>query len=516
MIGARARQALASLLGFALAESVLAAGAPVLEQLPGQAGCVSDSGTGGMCADGTALAAAAWVAVSPDGRNAYAVSTTSDSVVVFDRDPTTGALLQKTSTAGCVSEDGSGGACANGVALDEPNAVVVSPDGRNVYVTTGFTTHGAIAVFDRDPATGQLSQHAGTGACVSDSGNGGACADGRALLFASEAVLSADGRHVYVAAVYGNGVAVFDRDPATGALTQKAGAAGCLSESSPDGCAAGIAMQGSRRLVLSPDQRHLYVAAQSKSAIAVIDRNPVNGELTQKAAPNGCVGETDEGGSCIDGHSLVSVSGVAVSPNGRNLYAASSDSDAVVMFDRDPATGILFQEPGIDGCISEGGTGGCASGTALIDAFVITATPDGASVYVGSAAVSSVAVFDRDLVDGDLTQKTGTAACISNTGGGCAQGTALSLPFGITTSPDGRSVYVASLSSSAVAAFSRRPAVYDVDGDGASEALTDALLLLRYDFGFRGAVLIAGAVDLANCTRCTAPLIEAFIQNLLQ
>jgi hypothetical protein len=54
----------------------------------------------------------------------------------------------------------------------------------------------------------------------------------------------------------------------------------------------------------------------------------------------------------------------------------------------------------------------------------------------------------------------------------------------------------------------------DVDGDGQVEALTDGLLILRYRFGLRGDVLIAGAVDLASCTRCLAVDIEEFLQNL--
>lgn len=42
----------------------------------------------------------------------------------------------------------------------------------------------------------------------------------------------------------------------------------------------------------------------------------------------------------------------------------------------------------------------------------------------------------------------------------------------------------------------------DVDGDGEVQALTDGLLTLRYHFGFTGATLVTGAIDLVNCTRC--------------
>jgi hypothetical protein len=53
-------------------------------------------------------------------------------------------------------------------------------------------------------------------------------------------------------------------------------------------------------------------------------------------------------------------------------------------------------------------------------------------------------------------------------------------------------------------------APYDVDGNSQIEPLTDGLLLLRYFFGFRGSVLVSGAVA-QNCLRCGAPEIEDFI-----
>ena len=59
----------------------------------------------------------------------------------------------------------------------------------------------------------------------------------------------------------------------------------------------------------------------------------------------------------------------------------------------------------------------------------------------------------------------------------------------------------------------RFPASLDVDGNGLISPLTDGLLTLRFEFGFTGAVLIGGAVDLAGCTRCTAPEIESYLEQ---
>jgi hypothetical protein len=58
-------------------------------------------------------------------------------------------------------------------------------------------------------------------------------------------------------------------------------------------------------------------------------------------------------------------------------------------------------------------------------------------------------------------------------------------------------------------------ASFDIDGHGSAQPLTDGLLALRYLFGFRGTTLTAGAVDLATCTRCTAATIEPYIESLL-
>ena len=61
--------------------------------------------------------------------------------------------------------------------------------------------------------------------------------------------------------------------------------------------------------------------------------------------------------------------------------------------------------------------------------------------------------------------------------------------------------------------FGAEFASLDVDANGAFTPLTDALLILRYAFGFRGSALITGAVGL-GCTRCTAPAIESHIASI--
>jgi DNA-binding beta-propeller fold protein YncE len=134
---------------------------------------------------------------------------------VFARDRKTGVLTQLLGTDACVSQDGSGGDCADGVGLDAPFGVAVSPDGRNVYVGSQlFVIEGSspVAVFARDRKTGALTQLPATDACISEDGSRGDCADGVGLLGARSVAVSPDGRTVYVAATDSSAVAAFAHD----------------------------------------------------------------------------------------------------------------------------------------------------------------------------------------------------------------------------------------------------------------------------------------------------------------
>ena len=124
--------------------------------------------------------------------------------------PTPGALTQLAGTDGCVSETGSGGDCVDGKALDGANSVAVSPDGKHLYVASAFSD--AVAIFARNKTTGALTQLAGTDGCVKEVGDGVECADGKGLDGAVGVAVSKDGKHVYVASSFSDAVAVFSRE----------------------------------------------------------------------------------------------------------------------------------------------------------------------------------------------------------------------------------------------------------------------------------------------------------------
>ena len=298
-----------------------------LTQKPGSAGCISDDGTGGACIDGTAFNTPRALTVSPEGVSVYVASINSGALNVLDR-ASDGGLTQKPGTPGCISNNGTGGACVKGVGLSGVRGVVVSPDGTSVYGAAYVTD--AIAILDR-AANGVLTQKPGTAGCISNNGTGGACVDGTALNGAAAVAISPDGTSVYIASQDNDAVVTFDRAN-DGTLMQKAGAAGCIVLVAEGSCATGSGLDEPRGIAVSPDGKNVYVASGVSDTLTVFDR-AADGGLTQKAGAAGCL-DDDGDAPCADVTGLDGAFGVTVSPDGANVYAASQFSDAVTIFDR--------------------------------------------------------------------------------------------------------------------------------------------------------------------------------------
>jgi DNA-binding beta-propeller fold protein YncE len=436
-----------------------------LTQPPGAAGCVSQEETR-PCADGHALDGPYSVAVSPDGKSVYVASFpySSNAVVRLNRNPTTGAIAQPAGAAGCVSQQPLQ-PCADGHALDGPYSVAVSPDGKSVYVAS--YSSNAVARLNRNPTTGALTQPAGAAGCVSENG-AGPCGDGHGLVGPVSVAVSPDGKSVYVASSDSSGcaettcggwgaVARLNRNPTTGAIAQPAGRAGCVSETGAEPCADGHGLLIPYSVAVSPDGKSVYVASFSSEAVARLNRNPTTGALTQPAGAAGCVSE-DGSGPCADGHAIDGPVSVAVSPDGKSVYAASGYDDAVVRLIRNPTTGAIAQPAGRAGCVSENGAGPCGDGHGLVGPVSVAVSPDGKSVYVASFSSHAVARLNRNATTGAIAQPAGRTGCVSQTGAGlCDDGHALVYPHSVAVSPDGKSVYSTSGGSKAVVRFNRAP-----------------------------------------------------------
>jgi 6-phosphogluconolactonase (cycloisomerase 2 family) len=402
--------------------------------------------------DVNGLDTASSVAVSPDGNHVYATGPGDNAVAIFSRESTSGQLTY----VDWINWGDVGG-------LHAANSVAVSPDGSHVYVASIGSS--AVVVFDRNASTGALT-HVET----EIDGQGGV--DG--LDWAWSVTVSPDGGHVYVAGWHESAIAVFSRDASSGALT--------YVEVQRDGVGGVDGLDGPRSVAVSPGGEYVYVAGHSEDAVAAFSRDGITGRLTfiqarhsfqglegavgVAASPDGShvyvAGNNDDsvvvfarnaGSGALsyverqsDGGSGGSVDGldgaraVALSPDGKHLYVAGHDEDAVAVFERDQSTGELgYVETQQNGTGVVDGLDGAQS---------LTVSPDGKHVYVASEADDALAIFRRDGASGTLSY-----VGLARDGAGGVDG--LGGAYAVIISPEGGHAYVAGYVDNAVALFTR-------------------------------------------------------------
>ena len=380
------------------------------------------------------------VTVAPDGSSVYVAASGAGAVASFARDPGSGRIaeINCVSTNGTNGFDGTKGACADGDALSGASSATVSPDGTFVYVTS-YASSG-VGIFARDLATGALTQVG----CVRSVRT---CAGARALGGAAGLAITPDGRNAYVAAADADAVSEFARDIETGSLSF----IGCVSDDGTDRlCATGNALRGADAIVASPDGKNVYVAAGSSDAVLAFKRDSSTGLLKQI----GCVMDAaPRPGSCVRGRAISGILALALTKDGRTLFAAANESNALAVFARNPVSGAIKEV----GCVSEPsdeGNDGCAHAQPLTSPTGVAVTPDGGRVYL--SVESGLTAFDRDRVTGGLKP----AGCFTYATyyddavtAKCALASGIADPSDVSVSPDGRNVYVTSWGSDAVAVF---------------------------------------------------------------
>lgn len=194
---------------------------------------------------------------------------------------------------------------------------------------------------------------------------------------AHSVAVSPDGKHVYATGNGDNAVVVFSRDSATGEIT--------YVETHEDGTGGVDGLEGAHSVAITPDGHHVYVTGDEDHAVAAFDRNETTGRLTHLST----IWDSDPG---VDG--LYGASSVAVSPDGNHVYVTGYGDDAVVVLDRNPSTGELsFNEMQTNGAFVSG----------LWGAISVAISPDGKHVYVAGKEDDAVAIFSRDSTTGKLT-----------------------------------------------------------------------------------------------------------------
>lgn len=228
-----------------------------------------------------------------------------------------------------------------------------------------------------------------------------------------------------------------------------------------------------RGIAMSPDGLDVYVADGGSSTLIDLRRDPATGAFTQPAGPGGCTSGSGlngcarardlAGGKRGKGQrALPALTGIAISPDGRNVYAtASTDIDqsrvaSVLAFARDPSTGALAQLPGKAGCLSDHDPK-CTPGRALTFARGLVISPDGANVYVEEALSPAQVAVLRRSGDGRLHQLAGRPGCL----GFGRRSPCTKLSSGgedtLALAPDGRQAYIASGDSDDISVYARLP-----------------------------------------------------------
>src|SRR2546428_356873 len=147
-----------------------------------------------------------------------------------------------------------------------------------------------------------------------------------------------------------------------------------LAAAHPTHAADGLA--GINAVAVSPDGMNVYATGGADNALATFMRDATTGTLTFLGAEPGLNGPQ----------------AIAISPDGAYLYVASGN--AVVVFARDPASGMLTAVQIVDdNTDGADGLGGAAA---------LALSPDGGHLYAAGKLDDAVAVFSRDSASGAL------------------------------------------------------------------------------------------------------------------
>ena len=342
--------------------TVDAAGKPTFAGCVGAlAGCTPTNPVG-------ALDGASGLARSADGKHLYAAARNSDAISHLTLDAAGNPTF-----AGCVGNLAGCGSTNPADALDSAYEVTTTADGNNLYAAAlGANTVSHFKLDGTGTPTffGCIGNHAG---CTSTLPSG-------ALNGAADVASTSDGKHLYAAALSPGQISHFTIRP-TGGLDF----VGCIG--ALNGCAPTSPVGGAHSLVLAADGKHLYAAARLDD---VVDHFTL--DVAGNLAAVGCTGQAFGCSATTPSNALEQVGRLALSPDGRHLYATSDrmDVDGAVSHLRVDTVG----NTSFAGCI--GTLAGCKTtipaGALAVSVGVATA-PDGRHLYAsGLHGVSYLAI----------------------------------------------------------------------------------------------------------------------------
>jgi sugar lactone lactonase YvrE len=383
------------------------------------------------CASLSQMVGGSDVQFSPDGRSVYVAAdgthpSYDGALLVFDRDPTSGALTPRQCFEGTTGSDDP--ACSNVAGMAGVESIAVTGDGRSVYVQT---SDGALVALARDGSSGAL-----TPVQCFDNGidtNDPSCT-ALGTLGGFQVVSSPDGRFVYATGgreIRDRGefpvILAFRRDPATSALTYSSASMPTMGQLGHRVNTVSSAVDG---MAISPDGRFMYVADNDNSLLVQLKRNPASGALA--------VGHCLFGGrrrgpiTCPYAAGLIRPEDVVAGANDW-IYAVAMDSFSIVSI-RQRAGGALRAGH----CLSQKRNRGCRRlrQRGLPFPNSVAASADGRSVYAMTARPGTLLALDASRSGG-----LSFAGCLaSKLANGCRQVPGLIHVEAAAASPDGRSL----------------------------------------------------------------------------
>jgi cysteine-rich repeat protein len=158
-------------------------------------------------------------------------------------------------------------------------------------------------------------------------------------------------------------------------------------------------------VIVDPTGAHVYVTSDKDDGVVVFERTAPGGTLLFREVER-------DGVSGVDG--LAGAKGLAVSPDGGQVYVAGADKNALAVFTRNAVTGgLTFVELEKDGTGNVDGLNG---------AFAIAVSADGTSIYVTGADDDAVAVFGNRCGNGILDPAEQCDDGNTQQGDGCSAG----------------------------------------------------------------------------------------------